>query len=335
MSEVTLWGIHAGQSVDVASLFRKKKLIAIGWSNLGNLKVLTSTRDAFKEAVAQAYPEYKPGAIPVNAGTLYKFVHEMSVGELVIYPSRIDRMVNIGRVEGEYRYDPSVDAVHPHIRTVKWLKSLPRTKFSQGALHEIGSAITLFQVRNFADEFLAALRDEAPASEVEEDETVRIVVEDIDQTTQDFILKTLSRELKGHPFEDFVAHLLNQMGYRTRVSPEGPDAGIDIIAHRDELGFEPPIIKVQVKSTEGSIGDPVVSALYGKVEQNEYGLLVTLGNFTNQAKNFARSKSNLRFIDGEELVKLILDHYDKFDARYKALLPLKRVYVPGTLSKQE
>jgi len=85
-------------------------------------------------------------------------------------------MVNIGRVEGEYRYDPSVDAVHPHIRTVKWLKSLPRTKFSQGALHEIGSAITLFQVRNFADEFLAALRDEAPASEVEEDETVRIVV---------------------------------------------------------------------------------------------------------------------------------------------------------------
>lgn len=335
MSEVTLWGIHAGQSVDVASLFRKKKLIAIGWSNLGNLKVLTSTRDAFKEAVAQAYPEYKPGAIPVNAGTLYKFVHEMSVGELVIYPSRIDRMVNIGRVEGEYRYDPSVDAVHPHIRTVKWLKSLPRTKFSQGALHEIGSAITLFQVRNFADEFLAALRDEAPASEVEEDETVRIVVEDIDQTTQDFILKTLSRELKGRPFEDFVAQLLNQMGYRTRVSPEGPDAGIDIIAHRDELGFEPPIIKVQVKSTEGSIGDPVVSALYGKVEQNEYGLLVTLGNFTNQAKNFARSKSNLRLIDGEELVKLILDHYDKFDARYKALLPLKRVYVPGTLSKQE
>ncbi len=335
MSEVTLWGIHAGQSVDVASLFRKKKLIAIGWSNLGNLKVLTSTRDAFKEAVAQAYPEYKPGAIPVNAGTLYKFVHEMSVGELVIYPSRIDRMVNIGRVEGEYRYDPSVNAVHPHIRTVKWLKSLPRTKFSQGALHEIGSAITLFQVRNFADEFLAALRDEAPASEVEEDETVRIVVEDIDQTTQDFILKTLSRELKGRPFEDFVAQLLNQMGYRTRVSPEGPDAGVDIIAHRDELGFEPPIIKVQVKSTEGNIGDPVVSALYGKVEQNEYGLLVTLGNFTNQAKNFARSKSNLRLIDGEELVKLILDHYDKFDARYKALLPLKRVYVPGTLSKQE
>lgn len=40
------------------------------------------------------------------------------------------------------------------------------------------------------------------------------------------------------------------MEYRTRVSPEGPDGGVDIIAHKDELGFEPPIIKVQVKSTE-------------------------------------------------------------------------------------
>src|SRR5262249_32427628 len=77
--------------------------------------------------------------------------------------------------------------------------------------------------------------------------------------------KRLAQELKGHPLAEFVAHLLNTMGYRTRVSPEGPDGGIDIVAHKDELGFEPPIIKVQVKSTAGSVGDPIVSALYGKV----------------------------------------------------------------------
>ncbi|MGH9695668.1 MAG: restriction endonuclease [Bryobacteraceae bacterium] len=35
-------------------------------------------------------------------------------------------------------------------------------------------------------------------------------------------------------------------------------------------------------------------------------MLVTLGNFTNQAAGFARSKSNLRLIDGDELVTLIL-----------------------------
>jgi restriction system protein len=52
-----------------------------------------------------------------------------------------------------------------------------------------------------------------------------------------------------------------------------------------------------------------VGALYGKVAAGEVGLLVTLGTFTNQAKSFAHSKSNLRLIDGEELVGLILAHY--------------------------
>ena len=71
-----------------------------------------------------------------------------------------------------------------------------------------------------------------------------MVSDDIEQITRDYILKKLARELKGHPLADFISHLLQTMGYRTRVSPEGPDGGIDILAHKDELGFEPPIIKV-------------------------------------------------------------------------------------------
>jgi restriction system protein len=147
-------------------------------------------------------------------------------------------------------------------------------------------------------------------------------------------LKQIAQELKGHAFSEFVAHLMGTMGYRTRVSPEGPDRGIDIVAHKDELGFEPPIIKVQVKSTEGSVGEPIAAALYGNVAAGEFGLLVTLGTFTNQAKNFAHGKSNLRLIDGEELVALILQHYEQFDSRYKGLLPLKRVYVPEPLEEE-
>src|SRR5207249_8935959 len=143
------------------------------------------------------------------------------------------------------------------------------------------------------------------APPVAEDPSAAEVAEDIEETTRDFVLKRLAQELKGHPLAEFVAHLLVAMGYRCRLSPEGPDGGIDIIAHKDELGFEPPIIKVQVKSSEGSIGDPVVSQLNGKVSAGEFGLLVTLGTFTPPARNFARNKSNLRLIDGAELVSLI------------------------------
>jgi restriction system protein len=215
---------------------------------------------------------------------------------------------------------------------VKWLKEVPRTKFSQGALYEIGSALSLFAVKNYADEFRAAMEGKAPQTPpITEDASVAAVADDIENTTFDFVLKHLAQELKGHPFAEFVAQLLNTMGYRTRVSPPGPDGGVDIIAHKDELGFEPPIVKVQVKSTEGKVGDPEVSSLYGKIGPGEFGLVVALGAFTPKAISFASSKSNLRLIDGAELVGLILDHYDQFNSRYKALLPLRRVYVPEVI----
>ena len=51
--------------------------------------------------------------------------------------------------------------------------------------------------------------------------------------------------------------------------------------------------------------------------------------------NFAKSKSRLRLIDGTELVKLIFEHYDQFDSRYKGLLPLRRVYVPEAIDTED
>jgi restriction system protein len=336
VTNATIWGIHAGKTGDADSLFLNKNCIAVGWAKMGDLTALNPDRDAFKARVAEAYPDAKPGAIPGNAGQLFRFAHEMKPGDLVAYPSKRDRQIHLGRVEGDYRFDPKSESSYPNVRSVKWLKHVPRTQFSQGALYEIGSAMSLFMVKNYADEFRAVVEGKAaPISSVAQDESVAAVAEDIEENTRDFVLKKLAQELKGHPFADFVAHLLGIMGYHTRVSPEGPDGGIDIVAHKDELGFEPPIIKVQVKSSEGSIGDPAVSALYGKVGASEYGLLVTLGVFTTQAKSFAKSKSNLRLIDGDELVQLIFQHYDKFDSRYKGLLPLRRVYVPEVIESDD
>ena len=331
--EPVIWGIHAGKTGDADRLFLKEKCVAIGWQDMGDLSKIKAEREAFKARVTDVYPNAKPGAIPTYAGQLFRFVHEMKVGDIVVYPSKKDRQVHIGRVEGPYQYDPAKEESYPNHRPVKWLKHVPRTKFSQGALYEIGAAMSFFQVKTYAEEFRAILEGKAPSPRGK-DETVPVVAKEIEENTRDFVLKQLAQELKGHALAEFVAHLLGTMGYRSRVSPKGPDQGIDIIAHKDELGFEPPIIKVQVKSSEGSVGDPVVSALYGKVAAGEFGLLVTLGTFTNQARNFAQSKSNLRLIDGEELVALILQHYEQFDSRYKGLLPLKRVYVPEPLEEE-
>ncbi|CAN7258176.1 restriction endonuclease [Variovorax sp. LjRoot130] len=331
--DTTLWGIHAGKTGDADQLFLKQGVIALGWHDIGNLKALGPTREAFKDRYASVFPvaaKAKPGHVPTSAGQLYRFVHEMRVGDFVVYPSKRSKQVHLGRITGEYVHDESGEQLYPQRRSVEWLKEIPRTHFSQGALYEIGSALSLFVVKNYADEFWAAIDSKLPPPlvPVAKDESVAEISEDIEETTRDYVLKVLAQQTKGHPFAHFVANLLQTLGYRTRISPEGPDGGIDIVAHQDELGFQPPIIKVQCKSTEGSVGDPLISQLYGKVAPAEFGLFVTLGYFTNQATQFARSKSNLRLVDGDALVDLVLEHYEALDSKYKALLPLRRVYIP-------
>lgn len=333
-SERTIWGIHAGRAGEADTLFLEHNVIALGWTEMGDLSSLPADRDAFRKRWAQVKPGLKERYYTTSAGQIFRFVHEVKQGDLVVYPSKIDRKIHIGEIIGSYRFVPSILIDYPQHRAVKWLKEFPRTKFSQGALYEIGSALSFFQVKNYANEFLSALSGQESENRQEEDESIKYVVEDIDQNTRDYVVKILAQELKGHGLADFVAHLLGTMGYQTRISPEGPDMGVDIIAHKDELGFEPPIIKIQVKSTEGSIGDPIVSQLYGKVEKSEFGMFVTLGTFTNQASTFARNKSNLRLIDGNDLVDLIFRHYDQFDSSYKALIPLKRVYVPAPIEDE-
>ncbi|CAN7416636.1 restriction endonuclease [Brevundimonas sp. LjRoot202] len=329
MAEQIIWGIHAGKTGDAESLFTHQNCVAVGWPAMGDLSGLKLTREAFKARYSEVFPTKSAGHVPVAAGQLFRFVQEIKPGDLVVFPAKLDRTVRIGRVTGGYAHRPDASKAYPNQRSVEWLKSFPRTKFSQGALYEIGSALSLFQVKNFADEFRAALTGEAFVAPVSEDEAVAAVVMESEQSTEDFVLKRLAHEFKGHALEHFVAHLLEAMGFRARVTKKSGDGGVDIIAHKDALGLEPPIIKVQVKSTEGSIGEPEVKQLKGNLSGGEKGLLVTLGTISPKAELFARTVPDIRLIDGENLVKLILEHYEQFDSRYRAAVPLKRVYLPA------
>ena len=329
MSEPTIWGIHAGKTGNADALFKQRNCVAIGWAKMGNLAEIAGNREAFKKRYEMAYPEAKPGAIPTASGVSYRFVHEMKPGDLVVYPSKMDRMVNIGRITGDYVYDSSQEPSYPQRRAVTWLKSVPRTRFSQGALYEIGSALSMFQIKTYADEFRAVVEGKAEAEPVAvtDDTTIAAVAGEIEETTRDFIIKRLSQEMKGLPLESFVVHLMQCMGYHARLTRKN-EPSVDVIAHKDRLGIEPPIIKIQVKGGEGTVQDRDVSALYGKLSAGEYGLFITLSTFSPACLTFEAGKPNLRLIDGDELVRLILDHYEDFDSQHKGLLPLQRVYVP-------
>lgn len=320
--EVRLWGIHTQDD----NLFLKNDVIAIGWHDMGDLRLIEANRDAFKDKYATVYPDKKKGGIATGAGMLYRFCHEVQIGDYVVFPSKSNREVNIGVVDGDYVYDPS-QVEYVQTRKVKWLKHLPRMSFSQGALYEIGSAMSFFAVKNYADEFLAALDKNFKKnySSDSEDESVGATAEDIIESTKDFILKELSRQLKGYDLEKFVADLLRAMGYRTTVSPQGGDSGIDITAYKDEL---PPRILVQVKSQDSDIKETTIQSLKGAMREGDYGLFVTLSNYTKNAQKYLDSTPIIRGINGTELVELILKYYEDLSEKYRKMIPLKMVYIP-------
>lgn len=322
--EKRVWGIHTMDD----SLFLHEDVIAIGWKDMGDLKQIGSNRDAFKKHYEEVYPDAKKGAIANGAGMLYRFVYEVQVGDYIVFPSKIDRQINIGTVEGDYTFNPNASE-YVQQRKVKWLRHFPRTAFSQGALYEVGSAMSFFMVKNYADEYLSALdknfRQTALSTEGTEDESIAATADEIVETTKDFILKELSKHLKGYELEEFVADLLRAMGYRTSISNHGGDSGIDITAYKDEL---PPRILVQVKSQDGDIKETTIQSLKGAMREGDYGLFVTLSNYTKNAQKYLSSVPIIRGINGTELVDLILKYYAQLSDKYKKMIPLKMVYIP-------
>lgn len=321
--DTRVWGIHTQDD----KLFLTDNKIAIGWHVFGNLSQIEATRTAFKERYIEAYPDAKKGSVPTSSGMLFRFMHEAQIGDYVIFPSKSDRKINIGVIESDYHYAPSAGE-YVQQRNVKWLRHLPRTFFSQGALYEIGSAMSFFAVKNYADEFLSALDKDfnKHVSETnEEDESVAATADDIIESTRDFILKELSKNLKGYDLEEFVADLLRAMGYRTTVSPHGGDSGIDITAYKDEL---PPRIVVQVKSQDSDIKETTIQSLKGAMREGDYGLFVTLSNYTKNAQKYLDNTPIIRGINGTELVDLILKYYEDLSEKYRKMIPLKMVYIP-------
>ena len=330
--EKTVWGIHAGPDGEADELFLKKNVIALSWNEVPDVATIPRGKEGIKAALHAANPTSTPNSVANLAGQLYRFFAEVAPGDIVVYPSKIDKHIHIGRIVGLYLFDTASVGWYAHRRRVEWKRKVPRTAFSQGALYETGAFMTLFQVKTYAQEYLAALEGTLtiPSTPVK-DPTIRRIVANTTENTEDFVRKILAQELKGHPLAEFVAHLLTLMGYRTEVAKPGADGGVDIVAYRDELGFEPPIVRVQVKSSDNSVGSPDVQQLQGTLTSSgECGLFVTLGTFSQQAKTYVKGKPGLKLIDGDQLIDLILLHYEDLSPYYKTLIPLKRVYVPET-----
>lgn len=318
---IVVWGIH---NTNNENLLLQDKVIAIGWREMGDLSLIEGNRESYYKAYDKVYPNKSKQSIAGSASQLFRFVNEAKVGDYIVYPTKFNRMINIGQIEGEYYFD-SNELEYKQKRKVKWLREVPRSKFSQGALYEIGSFLSFFKVKHYADEFIDAINNTKNTKNIQEDDGVIATSETIIESTKDYILKELDKNYKGYDLEDVVADLLNAMGYRTKVSPRGGDGGKDIIAYKDEL---PPRIIVQVKSQNGNVTESTVQSLKGTMEEGDYGLFVTLSDYAKNAKIYLEKHPIIKSINGSELADLILKYYDDMSDKFKDIIKLKKVFIP-------
>ena len=106
--------------------------------------------------------------------------------------------------------------------------------------------------------------------------------------------------------------------------PDAP-APVRWLSFLDEL---PPRILVQVKSKDGDINEQTIQSLKGAMREGDYGLFVTLSNYTKNAQDYLQNTPIIRGINGTELVDLILKYHEALSEKYKKKIPLKMVYIP-------
>lgn len=87
-------------------------------------------------------------------------------------------------------------------------------------------------------------------------------------------------------------------------------------------------------SRRADIKEATIQSLKGAMREGDYGLFVTLSNYTKNAQKYLDSTPIIRGINGTELVGLILKYYHDLNDKYKKMIPLKMVYIPVAKDEQ-
>ena len=136
--------------IEIADKIETNSVVAISWFEAGNLSNL-DTKGKIKSAYRSAYPGNSESKINAGAGQLYRFSHEIQVGDFVITPLKASREVLFSEVVGEYEFDPEIiSKEYPNIRRVKWILKVPRDKLFPPFINAVRGQLTVFQVRAFS-----------------------------------------------------------------------------------------------------------------------------------------------------------------------------------------
>ena len=328
----SMWMIRAGRKSIYINEFIDNSIVAIGWSQLGNVPIDISRKD-LAARVKEVWPDKNKSQVATSVGQLYRFLIEITIGDRVVTYDSAQRVYHVGTITSDARYDEGIIPRYPRLRDVMWEGKIDRDNLSISTKNSLGAISTLFKIPgSAASEMESLLKGKAPSKDADDEipgagEGEQL--ESIKEQSREFIKDKIST-LGPYELQNLIAGLLRAMGYKTTVSEPGPDRGVDILASPDGFGFEQPRIVVECKHRNGAMGAQDIRSFLGGRHKDDKGLYVSTGGFTKDARYEAeRANIPVTLMDIDQLVEAVVDHYENMDTETRVLLPLVKLYWPA------
>lgn len=345
---MTLWLVRAGSHGEHEQKFLDEGRIYVAWDGLDVNLAALGNRQELIQVLEERFPDEKPKALINWSSQVWSFGHEMSPGDWVVMPSKLQRGIYFGEIKSGYQFEPDGPDPYFHWRSLDWFSGLiPRSAFPQDLLYSFGAFLTICRVkRNEAEARVRAMaaNNWQPESTGAVKPPVQVSATDIEAITNDVesnnvnleelaadrIERLIEARFKGHGLAELVEAILQAEGYTTYRSPEGPDGGADILAAGGELGSGVTSICVEVKSGDTPADRPTVDKLIGAGQKfgAETCLFVSWAGFKpNVKKELARDFFRVRLWSRKELLEKLFARYDQLPEEIRLALPLKRVWM--------
>ena len=160
---MTVW---VGRVVDdndkEAEALRNGVCIA-GWDKISDFLKFKDEAD-LRHAITSKYPAKNNMGVAGWIGQILRFRDEISIGDIVVMPSKLSPVFHIGVVTGDYEYAATPGGKFRHRHPVKWVGEIKKSDIHKGASGSIGAFLSVFKVNKPA--FEQQLRDIISANSV-------------------------------------------------------------------------------------------------------------------------------------------------------------------------
>lgn len=137
-----VWVVRAGKGDLSAAGFEQAGLAGLALPDVPSVRGMS--RKQVIDTLRAVIP-YSPGRAQSYGAVLYRFMHEISIGDRVVTPDSVRRELLCGTFVSDYFFDaPVVLPDFRHFRRVEWLGRTPWAEVQSQALRSVSAPSAVF-----------------------------------------------------------------------------------------------------------------------------------------------------------------------------------------------